>query len=62
MNEYGGMGEESAYPVPKLNNGTGLSKKEYVEVAAMQALIMSGWKQATLVVAEARHYAELMAN
>jgi len=51
---------ESAYPVPKLNNGAGMTKKEYIEIAAMQALIMAGWKQATLVVAEARHYAELM--
>lgn len=54
------MANNAAFPVPKLHNGEGLSKKEYIEIAAMQALIMSGWKQATLVVAEARHYAELM--
>ena len=56
------MASNSAFPTPKLHNGEGLSKKEYIEVAAMQALIMAGWKQATLVVSEARHYAELMAE
>lgn len=56
------MANESAFPTPKLHNGEGLTKKEYVEIAAMQALIMSGWKQANLVVAEARHYGELMLN
>ena len=50
--------EASAYPTP--NNGPGLSKKEYIAAAAMQALIVAGWKQAALVVDEAKHYAELM--
>ena len=52
--------EPAAFPVPKLNNHAGMSERRYIEIAAMQALIISGWKQSNLVVAEARHYGELM--
>ncbi len=54
------MANEPAFPVPKLNNGGGLTKREYIEVAAMQALIMSGQRHAALIVEEAKQYAVLM--